>query len=142
MPGPQQVYHAESFAYAVASHLARPRAEIILGNQGVVKATSVPRKGVVKDHDHRDPYSYKKVTSKHLTVRWTPGHRELHQVTTYQDYQDIHGNNDLDALANMGNNLPMYIPLPKPYNIVLHGHVMPTPTKSRIMQLHQLVDLH
>ena len=60
-------------ACAVASHLAQPRDEIIPDNQGVVKATPVPRKGVVKDEDYRDP-SYHNVTGKKIMVRWIPGH--------------------------------------------------------------------
>ena len=86
-------------ACAVASNLAQPGDEIILNNQGVVKATPTPRKGTVKDQDYRDP-GFANVTSKGLTVRWTPGHRELKQATTYRDYQDIIGNNDSDTLAN------------------------------------------
>ena len=72
-------------ACATASHLAQPGDEIILDNQRAVKATTVPRKGVVKDQDYRDP-SYQNVTSKNLTVRWMPRHRVLQNTTTYQDY--------------------------------------------------------
>ena len=36
----------------MASHLAQPEDEIILDNQGMVKATRIPRKGVVKDQDY------------------------------------------------------------------------------------------
>ena len=56
-------------ACAVASDLARPGDEIVLDNQGVVKATPVPRRGVVKDQDYRDS-GYRNVTTN-LTVRWT-----------------------------------------------------------------------
>ena len=73
---------------AVASHLAQPGDEIILDNQGVVKATPVPQKGIIKDQDYHDP-SYANVTSKCPTVRWTPGHRELHQTTPYRNYHGI-----------------------------------------------------
>ena len=52
----------------VASQLAQPEDETFLDNQGVGKATPVPRKGVVNDKDFRDP-SYQNVTSKNLTVR-------------------------------------------------------------------------
>ena len=72
-------------ACAVASKLAQPGDEIILDNQGVVKATPTPRKGTVKDQDYRDP-GFANVTSKAPTVCWTPGHRELKQATTYRDY--------------------------------------------------------
>ena len=119
---------------AVASDLAQPGDEIVLDNQGVMKATPVPCKAVVKDQDYRDQ-SYHNVTTKNLTVQWTPGHRDLHNATTYQDYVDIHGNNDSHTLANMGDNLPMDLPPLRPHNIVLHGHIMPTPAKSWIMQL-------
>ena len=37
--GPQQVYRAETIACALASELAREGGEVILDNQGVVKAT-------------------------------------------------------------------------------------------------------
>ena len=83
---------------AVALDLAPPRDEIVLDNQGVVKATSVPCKGVVKDQDCRD-HGYRNVTTKNLTVRWTPGHRDLRNATTCQDYVDIQGNNESDTLA-------------------------------------------
>ena len=42
---PQQFYHAETMTCTIASHLAQPREEIILDNQGVVKPTPVPQKG-------------------------------------------------------------------------------------------------
>ena len=85
------------------------------------------------------------MTAKNRTVRWTPGHRDLRNATTYQDYVDIQGNNDSDALANMDENLPMDLPPPQPHNIVLHGHIMPTLAKSWIMQLRwqtQKADIH
>ena len=56
-------------ACAVASDLAQPGDEIILDNQGVVKATPIPRRGVVKDQDYRDR-CYHNVTTKNATVRW------------------------------------------------------------------------
>ena len=72
-------------ACAVASYLAaQPGDKIIPDNQGVVKAAPVPWKGVVKEQAYCKP-GYKNITSKHLTVRWTPRHRELQQATTYQD---------------------------------------------------------
>ena len=74
-----------------------------------LKATPTPRKGTVKDQDYRDP-GFANVTSKGLTVRWTPGHRELKQATTYRNYKDIIGNNDSDTVANMRDNLPMELP--------------------------------
>ena len=46
--GPQQVYRAETLACALASELATEGDEVILDNQGVVKATPMKRKGVVK----------------------------------------------------------------------------------------------
>ena len=78
-----------------------------------MKATSVPRRGVVKDQDYRDP-CYHNVNTKQLTVCWTPRHRDLRITATYHDYIDIRGNNYLDTLANMGDNLPMDLPPPKP----------------------------
>ena len=71
--------------------------------------------------------------------------RNLHSATTYQDYLDLQGNNDSDTLTNMRDNLPMDLPAPKPHNIILHGHIMPTPAKSWIMQLgrqKQTADVH
>ena len=99
--------------------------------------TDVPPTGkrVVKEQDYRD-LGYNNTTRKQLTVRWTPGHRKLSQAMTYQDYLDINGNNTSNELANMGDNLPMEFPRPRPYNTVLHGQIMPTPVKSWIMQLH------
>ena len=114
-------------ACAVASDFAQPGDEIVLDNHGVVKATPVPRKGVVKHQDYRDP-GYRNVTTKNLTVRWTPGHHDLNNATTYQGYVDIQGKNDSDIPANMGDNLPMDMPPPQPQDIVLHhaksGQVM------------------
>ena len=77
---PQQVCRAETMVCAVASHLAPLGDEFILNYQGVVKATPMPRKGMLKDQDYHDT-GYNKVT--HLAVRSTPGHREPHQGTTY-----------------------------------------------------------
>ena len=71
--------------------------------------------------------SYQNVTSKNLTIRWMLGHRDLHNATTYQDYLDIQGNNNSDTLGNMGDNLPVDLPPPKPNHIVLHGHIIPNP---------------
>ena len=116
--------------------LSTTREGIVLDNQGVVKATPVPRRGVVKDQDYRDQ-GYYNVTAKNLTVRWTPGHGDLRNATRYQDYVDVRGNDDPDTLANMGDNLPMDLPPPQAHDIVLHGHIMPTPAKSWIMQLRQ-----
>ena len=87
---------------------------------------------VVKDQDYRDP-GYRNVTTKKLTVRWTPGHRDLSNATTYHGHIDIQGSNDLDTLAIMGDNLPMDMLLPEPYDILLHGHIMPAPAKSCII---------
>ena len=120
-------------ACAVASELAQPGDEIVHDNQGVVKATPVHR-GVVKDQDYHDS-GYRNVTTKNLTVRWTPGHRDMRNATTYQDYMDTPGNNESDALANMGDNLPMDALPPQPHDTVLHSHMMPTAAKSWIMQL-------
>ena len=66
------------------------------------------RKGVVKNQDYHDP-GYKK---QHTQTRWALGHWKVHQATTYHDYQDIHGDNNSDTLANMGDTLPMDLPLP------------------------------
>ena len=107
---------------------------MILDNQGVVKATPVKRKGVVKDKDYRD-IRYHNASTKHLTIPWTHGHRTLEQATTYSDYKDIQGNNNSDVLANMGDNLPMDFQQPQPHNIVLIGQIMPTPTNTWIMQV-------
>ena len=68
-------------ACAVASHLAQPVDKIVLDNQGVVKATPVPRRGVIKDQDYLYQ-SYRNVITKNLTVRWTPGHRDATQPHT------------------------------------------------------------
>ena len=95
----------------------------------------MPRRGVVKDQNYCD-HSYRNVTSKNLTVRWTPRHRDIRNATTYRDYLDINGNNNSDAMANMRGNLPMDLPDPQPHDIILHGQIMPTPAKSWIMQLH------
>ena len=119
------MYRAETIACALASELAGEGDEIILDNQGVVKATPMKRKGVVKDQDYRD-IGYHNTTTKRLTIRWTPGHRTLEQATTYSDYKDIQGNNHSDVLANMGNNLPMDSQQPQPHDIVLIGQIMPT----------------
>ena len=81
----------------------------MLDNQGAVKATPVPRRGVVKDQYYRDQ-GYRNVTTQNLAVRSTLGHRDLSNATTYQDYVDIQGNNDSNTLANMG--LPMDMPPP------------------------------
>ena len=142
--GPQQVYRAETIACALASELAKPGDDIILDNQSVVKATPIKRKGVVKDQDYRD-IGYLNSTTKRLTIRWTPRHRNLEQATTYKDYQDIQGNNHSDVLANMGDNLPMDSQQPQPHDIVITGHIMPTPAKAWIMQVRrqkQTPDVH
>ena len=97
------MYRAETIACALASELAKPGDDIILDNQSVVKATPIKRKGVVNDHDYRY-IGYLNSTSKRPTIRWTPGHRNIEQATTYKDYQDIQ---DSDVLANIGDNLPM-----------------------------------
>ena len=123
-------------ACAVASHLAQPGDNIVLDNQGVVKATPTARKGVVKDQDDHDP-SYHNVTNKKLTVRWTPRHMDLSNATTYQDYVDIRENNLSDPLANIGDNRPMELPEPQPHDTLLHMQIMPMPAKSWIMQLHR-----
>ena len=52
--GPQQVYHAGTITGALAPELAQEGNEVILDNQGVVKATPTKRRGVVKDQDYRD----------------------------------------------------------------------------------------
>ena len=117
-----------------ASELVSPGDEIILNNQGVVKATPIQRKGVVKDQDYRD-IGYHNASSKRLTIRWTPGHRTLEQATTYSDYKDIQGNNHSDVLANMGDNPPMDSQQPQPHDIVIIGQIMPTPAKAWIMQV-------
>ena len=114
-------------------HRARAGNEIILDNQGVVKATPPKRKGVVKDQDYRD-IGYHSVTTQTVDGAVDPdtGHRELAEAATYKDYQ---GHNKSDTLANMGDNLPMETPPPKPHDIVLHIQIMPTLVKSWIMQL-------
>ena len=68
----------------------------------------------MKDQDYRDP-SYRNVTTKNLMVR-CPGHRGLNNTTTYRDYIDIQGNNELDTPANMGDNLPTDMPPPQPHD--------------------------
>ena len=132
--GPQQVYRAETIACALASELASEGDEIVLDNQGVVKATPIKRKGVVKDQAYRD-IGYHNASTKRLTIQWTPGHRTLEQATTYSDYEDIQGNNHSDVLANMGDNLPMDSQQPQPHDIVIVGQIMPTPAKAWIPQV-------
>ena len=142
--GPQQVYRAETIAYALASELAREGDEVILDNQGVVKATPTKRRGAVKDQDYRD-IGYHNALTKCLTLRWTPGHRKLEQATTYYDYKDTQGNNHSNTLANMGDNLPMDSRQPQPRDIVLVGQIMPTLDKAWIMQVRrqkQTMDVH
>ena len=131
---PQQVYRAETIACALAFELAKFGDDIILDNQSVVKAAPIKRKGVVKDQDY-DDIGYLNSTSKRLTIRWTPGHHNIEQATTYKDYQDIQGNNHSDVLANMGDNLPMDSQQPQPHDIVIKGQIMPTPAKAWIMQV-------
>ena len=132
--GPQQVYRAETIACALASELASEGDEIVLDNQGVVKATPIKRKGVVKDEDYHD-IGYHNASTKRLTIRWTPGHCTLEQATTYSDDTDIQGNNHSDVLAGMSDNLPMDSQQPQPHDIVLIGQIMPTPAKAWIMQV-------
>ena len=142
--GPQQVYRAKTIACVLASELASPGDDIILDNQSVVKATPINRKVVVKDQDYRD-IGYHNASSKQLTIRWTPGHRTLEQATTYNNYQDIQGNNHSDVLANMGDNLPMDSQQPHPRDIVIIGQIMPTPPKAWIMQVRrqkQTLEVH
>ena len=127
------MYRAETIACALASELAQEGDEVILDNQGVVKATPTKRRGVVKDQDYRD-IGYHNALTKRLTIRWIPGHWKLEQATTYNDYKDIQGNNHPDTLANMGDNLPMDSRQPQPHDIVLVGQIMPTPAKAWIMQ--------
>ena len=129
------MYRAETIACALASKLAREGDEIILDNQGVVKATPMKRKGVVKDQDFRD-IGYRNASTKPLTIRWTPRHRTLEQATTYNDSKDIQGNNHSDVLANMGDNPPMDSHQPQPHDIVLIGQIMPTPAKAWCRQKH------
>ena len=117
-----------------ASQLAGKGDEVILDNQGVVKATPMKRKGVVKDQHYRD-IGYHNASTKQLTVGWTPGHRTLEQATTYNDYKEIQGNNHSDILANIGDNLPMDSQQPQPRDIVLVGQIMPMPAKAWIMQV-------
>ena len=132
--GPQQVYRAKTIACAPAFELASQEDDIILDNQSVVKATATKRKGVVKDQDYCD-IGYHNTSSKRLTIRWTPGHRNLEQATTYSDYQDIQGNNHSDVVANMGDNMPMDSQQPQSHDIVIIGQIMPTPAKAWIMQV-------
>ena len=119
---------------ALASELAREVVEVILDNQRVVEATLTKRRGVVKDRDYCD-IGYHNASTKGLTIRWTPGHRNLEQAPTYNDYKDIQGNNHCDTLANIGDNLPMDSRQPQPHDIVLVGKIMPTPAKAWIMQV-------
>ena len=131
--GPQQVYCAETIARALASELASEGDEVILDNQGIVKAIPIKRRGVVKDQDYRD-IGYHNASTEQFTIRWTPRHRTQEQASTYNDYKDIQGNNHSDVLANKGDNLPMDS-RPQPHDIVLVGQVMPTPAKAWIMQV-------
>ena len=92
-------------------HARWPGDDIILDKMRVVKATPIPRKGVVKAQDYRG-HSYHNVSSKNLRVRWTPGHRNIRNATTYHYYLDMNGNNECDALAHMGDNCPWILPTP------------------------------
>ena len=67
-------------ACAIASELAHNNNEVILGNQGLVKATPTPQKAVVKDQDYR-ALGYKNTTRKQLSVVWIPGARPGHDIT-------------------------------------------------------------
>ena len=134
MHGPQQVHRADTVACALASELAREGDEVILDNQGVVKATPTKRRGVVKDQDYRD-IGHPNASTKCLTIRWTPGHRKLEQATTYNDHKDIQGNNNSGMLANMGDNVPMDSRPPQPHDIVQVGQIMPTPAMAWNMQV-------
>ena len=128
------MYRVETIACALASELAREGDEIILDNQGVVKAAPMKRERVVTDQDFRD-IGYHNASTKRLTIRRTPGHRTLDQGTTYNDYKDIQGNNHSDVLANMGDNLPMDSQQPQPHDIVHMGQLMPTRSEAWIMQV-------
>ena len=132
--GAQQVYPTETIACALASELASEGDEIVLHNQGVVKGTTIKRKGVVKNQDYRD-MGYHNASTKQLTIRWTLGHCTLEQATTYSSYKDIQGNNHSIVLANMGDNLPMDFQQAQPHDIVIIGQIMPTAAKAWIMQV-------
>ena len=86
--GPQQVCRAETIACALAFELANEGDEIVLDYQGVIKATPIKRKGVVKDQDYRD-IGYQNASTKRLTIQWTPGHRTLEQaaIATIRTYK-------------------------------------------------------
>ena len=118
----------------MASELGSEGDEVILDNQGVVKATPMKRKGVVKDQDYRD-IGYHNASTKRLTIQWTPGHRTLEQATTYSDYKGIQVNNHSDVLANMGDNLPMDSLQTQPHDITVLGQIMPTLAKAWVMQV-------
>ena len=64
------MYRAETIACALASELASAGDEIMLDNQGVVKATPMRRKGLVKDQDYRDIYRLSRILNEttHHTV--------------------------------------------------------------------------
>ena len=128
------MYWAETIACELVSELASEGDEIMRDNQGVVKATPIKRKGVVKDQEYRD-IGYHNASSKRLTMRWTPGHRTLEQATTCSDYKKIQGNNHSEVLASIGDNLPMDSQQPQPHDIVIIGQMMPTPAKAWIMQV-------
>ena len=105
--------------------------KIILDNQGVVKATPAPWKGTVKDQEYED-IGYNSATMKHLTVRWTHGHRELQQASKNQDYRDTVGNDHPDCLANPRYNLPANDPPPQPHDIP-----PPPPCASTALSKHE-----
>ena len=102
--GPQPVYRAETIACALASELAQEGDEVILDNQGVVKATPTKQRGVVKDQDYRD-IGYHNETNE--TTHYSLDPRAPEARVSNNDYKDIQGNNHSDTLANMGDNLPM-----------------------------------
>ena len=61
--GPQQVYRAKTMACVLASDMAKAGDELILDNQGVVKATPTKWKGVVIVQAYHD-IRHRNVTNK------------------------------------------------------------------------------
>ena len=119
---------------AVASHPARGRDhpghlggfESHSGTlQGSGDGTGVPRPELPK-HDYQKP-------NGPLDARTPRPPKRYHLPRSFRHTREQR----FGYLANMGNNLPMDLPPPKPHDIILQGHIMPTLAEFRIMQLRQ-----
>ena len=69
-----------------------------------------------------------------IPMRWTPGHRELTQVSTKQDREDITRNNEVDRWAKKAAGLPLPDIDPTDVShVVIGGGHAPTPARKRIL---------